>query len=217
MKQLLLVKSLPNFWKKQQQHGKPCSMDYPCFPKNSQIEMSRWKFRSTDTDNLYLEELKYAEAFSLFPLNKDEFKFSWRVVGRSYRVNDGSCERCLSHQIRSGFGLALTPLEDLNVYSLLNFSAEAGRRLHRGYRIAPGIVAGTVWSLAENVKFQYEFELNRDLNRVEIMRHNRLVHEAGLSFSHNLIHELRISARSWFAIRDRDPVEEAQLTYSFFY
>lgn len=187
------------------------------FPKNSQVEMSRWKFRSTGTDNLYLEELKYAEAFSLFPLNKDEFKFSWRVAGRSYRVNDGTCERCLSHQLRSGFGLATTPLEGLNLYSLMNFSAEVGRRLHRGYRVAPGIVAGTIFSLSENVKFQYEFELNRDLNRAEFMRHNRLVHEAGLAISHNLIHELRLIGRSWSAIKDKGPVEEAQLTYSFYY
>ncbi len=188
------------------------------FPQNSQIEMSRWKFRSQGTNNLYLEELKYAEAFSLFPITRDEFKWSWRVLGRSYRVNDGSCDRCLSHNIKSSFGLASgVPISGMNVYSLINFSAEAGRRLYRGYRIAPGISLGTVWTLADNFKFQYEFEFNRDLNRAQFMRHNRLVHEASLSFSHALVHELRLTGRSWFAIRNSDPVEEAQLSYSFFY
>lgn len=187
------------------------------FPAASQIEMSRWKFRSQGSDNLYLEELKFADAFSLFPVTKDEFQWSWRVAGRSYRVNDGSCERCLSHHFRSGGGIATAVTTDMILYSLINLSAEAGRRLHKGYRIAPGVVAGTVWTIAENFKFQYEFELNRDLNRAEFMRHNRLVHEAGLSFSHNLVHELRLTGRSWFAIRNHDPVEEAQLSYSFYY
>lgn len=188
------------------------------FPQNSQIEMSRWKFRSQGSDKLYLEELKYAEAFSLFPLTRDEFKWSWRVLGRTYRVNDGSCDRCLSHNIKSSFGLTLgLPTSDLNIYSLINFTAEAGRRLYRGYRIAPGVSVGTIWKMADNLKFQYEFEVNRDLNRAEFMRQNRLIHEASLSFSHALVHELRFTGRSWFAIKDHDPVEEAQLSYSFYY
>ncbi len=187
------------------------------FPQNSKLEMSSWKFRSTGTNNIYLEELKYAEAFSLFPLTKDEFKWSWRVAGRSYRVNDGSCDRCLSHHFRSGFGLAFDLPANLLVYSLINLNAEASHQFHRGYRIAPGIGLGTIWTMADNFKFQYDFELNRDLNRKGFMRTNRLSHEAALSYSMNLVHELRLSGKSWFTLKDQAPVEEAQLAYSFYY
>ncbi len=188
------------------------------FPRNSQIEMSSWKFRSQGSDNFYLEELKYGEGFSLFPVTKDEFKWSWRVAGRSYRVNDGTCDRCLSHHFRSGLGLStVIPETEITLYSLLTLNAEAGRRLYRGYRIAPALSSGAIWKIFESMKFQYSFELNRDLNRAEYMRHNRLIHEAGLSYNINLKHELRFTGRSWFSIRNTDPVEEAQLAYSFYY
>lgn len=188
------------------------------YPPNSQIEMSSWKFRSQRSDNVYLEELKYAEAFSLFPVTKDEFQWSWRVAGKSYRVNDGTCGRCLSHHFRSGGGITTAlPFADINLYTLLSLQAEANRKFYRGYRLAPSLNAGAIWTISDAVKFKYDFELNRDLNRAGFMRQNRIIHEAGLSFSHNLVHELRLTGRSWFAIRDRDPVEEAQLSYSFYY
>jgi hypothetical protein len=49
------------------------------------------------------------------------------------------------------------------------------------------------------------------------MRHNRLIHEAGLSYNINLKHEIRFTGRSWLSQRNKDPVEEAQLAYSFYY
>ena len=190
----------------------------PGYPKNSLIEMSKWKFRSTGTNNLYLEELKYAEAFSLFPITRDEFKWSWRVGGRSYRVNDGTCDRCLSHHFRTGGGVATSlGFADIDVYTLAYLNAEANHRFYRGYRFAPGVGTGLIWTIAERVKLHYDFELDHDLNRAEFQRHNRLTHELGLSLNHALRHELRLSARSWSAIRRSDPVEEAQLTYSFYY
>lgn len=188
------------------------------YPKNSLIEMSKWKFRSTGTNNLYLEELKYAEAFSLFPVDKNEFKWSWRVGARSYRVNDGTCDRCLSHHFRTGFGLATSlPFADVDLYSMLYLNAEAGRRFFRGYRLAPGPGAGLIWTLSEMVKFYYDFELLYDLNRQDYQRKNRRTHEVGMSFNHRLQHELRLSGRSWSAVHSRSSIDEAQLTYSFYY
>lgn len=188
------------------------------YPRNSLLEMAKLKLRSTDSRNLYVEEVKYAEAFSLFPITKDEFKFSWRVAGRSYRVNDGSCERCLSHQFRSGGGVAVkAPFADMDLYSLISLNAEAGRRLYRGYRISPALNLGAIWTLGDFVKFHYEFELHQDLNRADYMRNQRMIHEAGISYNLNLVHELRLSGRSWFAVKDQNPVEEAQLAYSFYY
>lgn len=188
------------------------------YPPNSQIEMSRWKFRSTRSNNIYLEELKYAEAFSLFPITKDEFQWSWRVAGKTYRVNDGSCDRCMSHHFRSGGGVATNLfIPDLTAYTLISLQVEASHKFYRGYRLAPSAEAGAIWKISDRIKFQYDFELLHDLNRSEYQKHNRLAHEAGLAFNHKLVHELRLTGKSWFTIRDHDPVEEAQLSYSFYY
>ncbi|MFL5785713.1 MAG: DUF4105 domain-containing protein [Bacteriovoracaceae bacterium] len=190
----------------------------PGYPRNSLLEMAKLKLRSQKTNNIYVEEIKYGEAFSLFPVTRDEFKWSWRAAGRSYRVYDGTCNRCLSHQFRTGFGMAYTsPFADLDLYSMIYLTGEASKGFYRGYRIAPGAGLGAIWTMSEQFKFHYDFELAHDLNRADYIRANRLIHDVGLSFNMNLVHELRLTGRSWLAVKDKNAVDEIQLTYSFYY
>ncbi len=188
------------------------------YPRNSHLEMAKLKLRSLSTRNIFVEEIKYAEAFSLFPVTKDEFKWSWRVAGRSYRVYDGSCNHCLSHHFRSGGGLATKlPFADMDVYSLISLNAEASRGFYRGYRISPAMNFGGIWTISDYIKLLYDLELNHDLNRADSYRSVRTMQELGFSYNLNLKHELRLSGKSWTAIKRQNAVEEAQLTYSFYY
>jgi hypothetical protein len=190
----------------------------PGYPRNSLLEMAKLKLRSQKTNNIYVEEIKYGEAFSLFPVTRDEFKWSWRAAGRSYRVYDGTCNRCLSHQFRTGFGTAYTtPFADLDLYSMIYLTGEASKGFYRGYRIAPGAGLGAIWTMSDQFKFHYDFEVAHDLNRADTIRANRLIHDVGLSFNMNLVHELRLTGRSWLAVKDKNAVDEIQLTYSFYY
>ena len=188
------------------------------YPKFSRIEVADLKLRYSDKKrNFFLQELKYAEAMSLFPLDGSEFKFSWRAGGRSYRVYDRFCNFCISHQLKSGGGFAKNlNFIDMSIYSLLLFNGEVSSDFYRGYRMAPALNLGAVWSFKSNFKMHYDFELNKDLNRSTQYPDFRSINQFGLSYNHQLQHEWRLNATSWSTPKNVKDVTEIQLSYSFY-
>lgn len=189
------------------------------YPKHALIDVANLKLRySGENKNIFFQELKYAEAFSLFPLDEYEFKWSWRAGGRSYRVYDSSCDNCVAHQLKSGGGISVNlAFIDMDVYSLLLLNAEVSKDFYRGYRIAPALNLGGVWTVRNNLKAHYEFELNKDLNAPTYYRDVRVSHLLGIGLNINLQQEVRINAQSWQSIKGVRPTEEIQLSYSFYY
>ncbi len=189
------------------------------YPKHSLIETSHLKLRYTpDHKRLFFQELKYAEAISLFPLDGNEFKWSWRAGGKSYRVYDQSCKDCVSHQLKSGGGVATNlGFIDMTVYSLVLINAEISKGFYRGYRVAPALDLGSVWTIYENLKIHYDFEIDRDLNRATQYRDLRLLHQLGIAWNYRTQQEWRLNATSWDSIKGQNSVEEFQLNYSLYY
>jgi hypothetical protein len=187
------------------------------YPKHAMIEMGNFKLR-TVKNRFFLQELKYAEAFSIFPLGEDEFKWSWRAGGRSYRVYDERCLYCISHQLKSGGGVSKNlDFIDLDVYSMLVLNAELGRSFYRGYRVAPGLNAGLIWTLQDNWKAIYELEVLKDINAPESYKDFRKSHQYGMSYNLKLVHELRLTGKSWSTLKNSSPVEEFQFNYGYYY
>lgn len=189
------------------------------YPKHSMIDMAKLKLRyAEERRSFYLEELKYAEAISLFPISDEEFRWSWRAGGRSYRVYDLACDHCVSHQLKSGMGLAKNIASlDLTLYSLLLANVEVSRDFYRGYRLAPALNLGGVTTITERWKLSYDIELNHDLNRRDAYRDVRLYHQLGMSYNFRREQEWRLSALSASALKERRPTEELSLSYSFYY
>lgn len=189
------------------------------YPKHSVINVADLNLRYSETrKSFFFQELKYAEAMSLFPLDGSEFKWSWRAGGRSYRVYDKYCDFCVSHQLRSGGGLAKNlGFIDMTLYGLIIFNGEVSSGFYRGYRIAPGLNTGAVWTISEKFKFHYDLELNRDLNRNDAFEDFRAIHQVGLSYNHHIQHELRLNGTSWTTPKGADSVSEIQLKYNFYY
>lgn len=189
------------------------------YPTKSMIDVADLKFRySGDQNRFFFQELKYADAMSLFPLDGSEFKFSWRAGGRSYRVYDQYCDNCVSHQLKTGAGLAknILPL-DMTVYSLLLFNGELSDKFYRGYRLSPALEVGTVWEFLEQFKLHYDLEIHKDINRKSHYEDFRTINQLGFSYNHNIQHEWRLNGTAWSTPKQVDSVSEIQLRYSFYY
>ena len=189
------------------------------YPYHSLIETSHLKLRYVpEKQRLFFQELKYAEAFSLFPLDGHEFKWSWRAGLRSYRVYDQTCKDCVSHQLKSGGGLAKDLGQSkMTVYSLILANGEVSKGFYRGYRLSPALDSGLVWTLRENIKLNYDFEVNHDLNRQSSVREFRLTHQFAIAWNYHTQQEWRLSATSWDSVKNEVPVEEIQFSYGFYY
>jgi hypothetical protein len=189
------------------------------YPAHSLIDMAKLKLRYSDENkNVYFEELKYAEVISLFPLDGNEFRWSWRAGGKSYRIYDGSCDLCVGHQLKSGFGLAgKSRMLDTTVYGLVLIDGQLSNEFYRGYRIAPVLNLGAVSTISERWKATYDLEVGHELNRATSYRDLRMNHQIGVSYNLRLQHELRATFHSASLVKKVNPVDELQLTYSFYY
>jgi hypothetical protein len=112
--------------------------------------------------NWRLEKLVGAEVGTIAPWNPLNKNPSWSLGVRVERPKDVGCDTCLVGQIRGSGGFATRlgrGVQSPLVFGLLTGAFEAGRRLHRGYRVGPGFELGTLVRLGNRWKLWASGEL----------------------------------------------------------
>ncbi len=111
------------------------------FLRGAQINIASIRFRYSEEDTLFLQQLDFADIFSLTPRTEFFDPLSWRVRGGMERVRRDGRDRLVSH-ISGGGGYAWNLGGDGIVYSLMTARIEAGNSFKTYVEPALGAAAG---------------------------------------------------------------------------
>lgn len=111
------------------------------FLRGAQINIASIRFRYSEEDTLFLQQLDFADIFSLTPRTEFFDPLSWRVRGGMERVRRDGRDRLVSH-ISGGGGYAWNLGNDGVVYSLMTARLEAGDSFKTYVEPALGAAAG---------------------------------------------------------------------------
>jgi hypothetical protein len=111
------------------------------FLRGAQINIASIRFRYSEEDTLFLQQLDFADIFSLTPRTEFFDPFSWRVRGGMERVRRDGRDRLVSH-VSGGGGYAWNFGSDGIVYSFMTTRVEAGDSFKTYVEPALGVAAG---------------------------------------------------------------------------
>ncbi len=111
------------------------------FLRGAQINIASVRFRRSKENSLFLQQLDFADIFSLTPRTKFFDPLSWRVRGGLERIYRRGRDRLVSH-ISGGVGYAWNLTSDGMAYTLLTARIEGNNAFKTHVEPALGVAAG---------------------------------------------------------------------------
>lgn len=111
------------------------------FLRGAQINIASVRLRRSEKSTLFLQQLDFADIFSLTPRTQFFDPLSWRVRGGLERVHRSGKDRLVSH-ISGGGGYAWNLTSDGIAYTLLTARIEANNEFKHSIEPALGAAAG---------------------------------------------------------------------------
>ena len=176
------------------------------FLRGAQINIASVRLRRSEKNTLFLQQIDFADIFSLTPRTTFFDPLSWRVRGGLERVHRSGKDRLVSH-ISGGGGYAWNLTSDGMVYTLLTARIEANNEFKNHIEPALGAAAG--------------FLLHNDLGtgKLELAseKFSGGTNSTRLEYEQNLVlardHAMRfIFKREWYSHKQ---LSEVGLSYQF--